>query len=173
MKLTQWILSVMLFAILAPSVYANRVTLDLARRAAQDVEFYLQRCGLNLVNPNAPGLPFPPFNATYAVTNRFGQALAYFTQQNVGNYGFSDWRWVNPHGSYAHRIEFSFNRIQFQTPYAGVVASANEISGPFGNGYNLYCRSFGNVQNWQFFEQCIQRDFVNVIAGQLCQYSPN
>ncbi len=150
--------------------FAEQALPDLANRAAGAVESSLRACGLSLIDPQTPGLPNNTrWNARYAVVNSRGQALAYLVQ----DYDVSAvWTWMNPNGGFRHSIQFDNQNIRFVTPYAGNVASANRFVTPGGVGFNMYCRSSGGmVPTWQLFENCINRDFVQVIVGQLCRFA--
>ncbi|MEY4632519.1 MAG: hypothetical protein RIQ81_2639 [Pseudomonadota bacterium] len=143
---------------------------DFGRRAASAIEANLKSCGLLLINPHTPGLPYNTrWNARYAVVNRAGQALAYFVQ----DYGAGEtMTWMNPNGGYRHSIRLGNWGIGFTTPLAGNVASASRFVTPMGIGYNFYCRSAGGMlPNWQMFEACVASDFVRVVSAQLCQYA--
>jgi len=149
---------------------AEQALPDFASRVASVVESNLTSCGLYLVDPQTPGLPNNTrWNTRYAVVNARGQALAYFVQ----NYGAGAvWTWMNPNGGFRHSIQFDNQSIRFVTPYAGNVASASRFVAPGGVGFNMYCRAAGGmVPHWQMFETCVGRDFVQVIAAQLCQYA--
>lgn len=148
---------------------AEQLLPDIARTATEEIGAGLQGCGLSLVDPNTPGMPYPRRDARYAVVNQQGRVLAYFLQ--VYRNG-ADWLWMNPDGSYQHSIRFTNSQIQFSTPWSGVVASSNRYMTVGGPGYNFYCRAQGGmIPNLDFFMHCVRRDFVNFITGQLCRHS--
>lgn len=154
------------------SGFADQLIPDIANHATETIGQKLTECGLSLIDPTTPGLPYPRRDARYAVVNQHGRALAYFLQV-YGN--GAEWLWMNPDGSYRHSIRFNNSQIQFTTPWAGNVASANRYVTVGGAGYNFYCRSsldngYRPIPGLEPFMQCVHRNFVDVITRQLCRH---
>ena len=164
----KFIRSIMLGSVLfAANVFADQSLPYLAQRVTQEIGNELTRCQLQLVDPHTVGLPYRRLDASYAVVTPTGIPLAYFIQ----SYGINaNWRWVNPDGSYPHSIQFSNAAIRFVTPFMGNVASATRFVTSQGINYNLYIRGYGNIFDWQLFEQVIRRDFISVVTNRLCQF---
>ena len=111
-------------------------------------------------------LPRPQVPALEAVVSRRVGLLAYYDEET---YGFvSMLVFKNPDGGMRHAVTFNRDRIEFQTPYAGVVAHANRFMTVGGPAVNFYCQS-QPVTEFSFY-QCVQGLYINVIVNQLKQF---
>lgn len=129
----------------------------------------LVACGLQVMDPFDPRLPRPQIDVDRAVATADFRLLAYYNMRNVG-FNTTEFAYKNPNGGMVHKIEVTYDRIIFQTPYKGIVARSNRMEVVTGYRYHYYCYQNYYVSPDQF-EACVQADFVQVVAGQLCRFA--
>lgn len=141
------------------------------KTAAQSVDKVWQRlaaCGLNRLDARDPRLPFPNLPADSAVLNKRGQILAYYWEM-FGNRGGISFGFKNPNGSWPHTVSFLQDSISFNTPNFGTVAQSSRYWVGRATQYHFRCRQM-DIPTLDLFEKCIEREWVNNIANQLCRY---
>lgn len=163
------LLALLLGVGLMSQAFADQVLNDTAVNTIRQTNENLQRCGLVLASPFSPGLPYPPQDARFAVMNRYGRLLAYY-RENYFGYN-AQYYYSNPNGTYPHVIDLSNDRLLYSVPGWGQVATANTVYTPTGYGYNLFCRDGGYQYDWGNFLRCVDRNYTNVVTGQLCRWS--
>jgi hypothetical protein len=124
-------------------------------------------CGLSFVHPDSPGLPFRQVPADQAIISPTGRLLAY-TEAFFTGFGHTA-VYKNPDGGMVHAASAGNWGVEFQTPYAGTVASASSYRTPDGLFYRYLCRGTTYV-DFAGFERCVNQYFVQVVVGQLCRF---
>ncbi len=140
---------------------------ELAKEADAAVWNKLEACHLARWDAHDPRLPIPQVPAQDAVVSPRAGLLAYYADFFGGFAQTAVWK--APNGGQVHSITFNNQAISFSTPYGGVVARSSKYVTTGGAGYYFYCGS-NQLANLNQFYQCIQANFVDVIANQLCRF---
>jgi len=138
----------------------------LATETVDRVNQELTACGLFIVSPFEPGLPYPMTPAIFAVRNNARRLLAYYDEQNYSLENIFVYK--NPNGSLPHNIRFNRDNINFVTPYHGTVAHINRyrVAGGYRDDHYCLSRYVGAEQ----FSECVDREYTQLIARQLCRF---
>src|SRR5690606_20715451 len=108
----------------------------------------IKACGLAIVDPYGPGMPYPRVPAERAIRTDNYRLLAYYDEEMFG--GGTAFVYKNPNGSMRHSLEVSESRFYAKTPYGGVVARASRFKTTAGWQFRYYCEGY-EVANLERF----------------------
>ncbi len=159
----------LLFVLFTLPLFADITFHDVAHQVLNDTWNELYRCGLQRIDAYDPRLPRPQVPAIDAVVNSKWIVLAY-TNEEFGS-GATYYAFKNPNGGLPHSVTYGRDRIEFTTPYAGVIASASRAMTVGGPIYTYRCANqYMDPNNWA---ACVRNYYTMVIANQLCRYPLN